>query len=1089
MMRVRALAVVLFASVALAQTPPGAVHPEVWPVVAPRAEGRGASADAVEALLAKMTLEEKVAQTIQPSVGAITPADVKAYHFGSVLNGGGGFPGDIRKVTAKDWRDLSQRLHAAAMDTSGGKQAIPVLWGSDAVHGHSNVVGATLFPHNIGLGATNHPALIKRIGEVTAVEMAATGIDWDFSPVVAVARDDGWGRTYESYAEDPEIVAKMAAAMVEGLQRGRTRVLATAKHFLGDGGTVFGKDQGDTQASETELRDIHARGYVAALQAGAQTVMVSQSSWHGREMHGNKDLLTNVLKERMGFDGFIVGDWNGHGQVPGCSNEKCATSFNAGVDMFMVPDDWKALYENTLAQVKSGEIPRARLDDAVRRILRVKMRAGLFDKPKAAPPLAAIGSRAHRDVARQAVRESLVLLKNNGGVLPLKTSSRVLVAGDANDIAKQAGGWTISWQGDGNTNKDFPGATSIWEGIRAKASKATFSADGSFDGKPDVAIVVFGENPYAEWFGDRKTIVYEDDKALAILRKLEDAGVPVVSVFLSGRPLWVNPFLNASDAFVAAWLPGTEGDGVADVLFGKSEFQGKLSFSWPKVATQVVLNRGDSGYDPLFPVGFGLTSKDRSELPQLPVDTAGIDRGFVFFAAGPVAPWKLSIDKGLARREEPAGRRVITWSGKEKGEVSLRSDQPVALLQGKALAIDVLMEAMPTASVTVTLGSATVDATPILRALPLAEWHTIRIPVRCFGDVTQADRVAIGTEGAMTLRFADIELVMATDLACPEPRQVMSAVADWQLAHPSKHPANEWQQAPFWIGLHALPRYRDAIRRNGEASAWKLGPNLFLADDHAIAQSYFLLYDVERDRRMIDPALATFDRMLRNPFDESLEFNWEKTRREWLWCDALFMSPPALAMAAKATGDRRYLDLMNRLWWKTTDYLYDKNAHLYYRDSRFFGSNTFWSRGNGWVLAGLARVLQFMPADYPERPRYVTLFREMAQKIAALQPADGYWRTNLLDPNSRPAPETSGTAFFTYALAWGVNEGLLDRSTYEPVVRKGWAALARAVHPDGMLGYVQRIGDQPGDVTADSTEIYGAGALLLAGSEVTRLAR
>jgi unsaturated rhamnogalacturonyl hydrolase len=330
---------------------------------------------------------------------------------------------------------------------------------------------------------------------------------------------------------------------------------------------------------------------------------------------------------------------------------------------------------------------------------------------------------------------------------------------------------------------------------------------------------------------------------------------------------------------------------------------------------------------------------------------------------------------------------------------------------------------------------------------------------------------------------------------------VMTAAAEWQLANPSRHPRYDWTQAPFWIGLTAFAplssdpqRYLGAVRQNGEANQWRPGPRPLHADDHAIAQSYFLLQRVDTNRAMIAPALQTFGAVILYPFEESLEFvDYEKTSREWVWCDALFMSPPALAMAAKATGNRRFLDVMNRLWWKTTDYLYDREEHLYYRDSRFFsqraanGRKIFWSRGNGWVLAGLARVLQEMPSDYPERGRYLTLFREMSARIAPLQQPDGYWRTSLLDPDAQPRAETSGTAFYVYALAWGINENLLDRATYEPIVRRGWAALVAAVHSNGMLGYVQRIGDQPGDTSESGTEIYGVGAFLLAGSEVHRL--
>ena len=333
--------------------------------------------------------------------------------------------------------------------------------------------------------------------------------------------------------------------------------------------------------------------------------------------------------------------------------------------------------------------------------------------------------------------------------------------------------------------------------------------------------------------------------------------------------------------------------------------------------------------------------------------------------------------------------------------------------------------------------------------------------------------------------------------------EVMRAAAEWQLANPSKHPRYDWTQAPFWIGMTAFAplsgdpeRYLDAVRRNGEELRWRPGTRPLCADDHAITQSYFHLHELQPDPAIIQPALDNFNSVILYPYDESLEFeSWEKTWRQWTWCDALFMSPPALVQATKATKDRRYLDFMNRMWWKTTNYLYDKDEHLYYRDSRFFdqrgpnGKKIFWSRGNGWVLAGLARVLQEMPADYQERPRYIALFREMAPKVASLQQSDGYWRSNLLDPEALPLPETSGTAFYVYGLAWGVNHGLLDRAAYEPVIQRGWAALVRAIHPDGKLGWVQRIGDQPGDTTAEGTEIYGVGALLLAGSEVYRLAQ
>ncbi|HEV7238746.1 MAG TPA: glycoside hydrolase family 3 N-terminal domain-containing protein [Thermoanaerobaculia bacterium] len=783
------------------------VHPEVWPAL-PSAVPRDARIEKrVDDLLRKMTLEEKAGQVIQASITRVTPEDIRTYHLGSVLNGGGGFPGapDGRNAKPKDYLALADAYYAASTDTSDGGQAIPIIWGSDAVHGHSNVVGATVFPHNIGLGATRNYDLIKRIGEITALEMSVTGIQWDFSPVVAVTRDDRWGRTYETYSEDPEIVRAAAAKVLEGLQGaprtsaflGRGKVVGCAKHFLGDGGTVEGKDQGNNIATEEQLRDIHAAGYLGALQSGVQTLMISQSSWFGVEMAASRAFLTDILKGRLGFDGILVGDWNVHGQIPGCSNGSCAAALNAGLDMFMVPDDWKALHGNIVAQVKAGEIPMARLDDAVRRILRVKMRAGVFTNVKPSQrPLGGksemFGSPAHRAVARQAVRESIVLLKNDG-LLPIRPNKNVLVTGDgAHNIPKQAGGWTVTWQGSDTTNEQFPSGTSIWDGIRATVEaaggRATLSADGTFKEAHDVAIVVFGENPYAEWEGDEKTIVHDNPQTLLTLRRLRASGIPVVSVFLSGRPMWVNPLLNASNAFVAAWLPGSEGNGVADVLFAapdgavRHDFRGKLSFSWPKLPTQVVLNHGDAGYDPLFPLGFGLTYNDRVELPRLPVDLTGVDPGRVFFSAAHVEPNELRVDEGIARQDEAGGRLVLAWPGGANREVSING-KPVSLTletnMGKSLAIDVMVEKRPTRPVWLSVGcgemcAGDVDITATLNGLALHQWHTIFVPLRCFAaNGADMSRVTtpfrVSTVGEMTLRFADIELLPGTSAAmCPE---------------------------------------------------------------------------------------------------------------------------------------------------------------------------------------------------------------------------------------------------------------------------------------------------------------------------------
>ncbi|MGZ3298330.1 MAG: glycoside hydrolase family 3 protein, partial [Asticcacaulis sp.] len=595
------------------------VHPGIWPAARSPIGLDPAMEKRITGMLGQMTVEEKVGQVIQPEWKTITPQDVIAYHIGSIENGGGAVPKGDKHSTVKDWVELIEPYYRASM-APGRKVTIPLIWASDAVHGHNNVYGATLFPHNIGLGAAHDPDLIRCIGEVTAAEVRSTGMDWSFAPTIAVARDDRWGRTYESYSEDPKIVEQYAAAMVAGLEgQGKTfldgnHVISTAKHFLGDGSTDGGRDQGDSTVSEADLARLHGVAYADAINAGTQSVMASYNSWHGTKMHANRALLTDVLKGRMGFDGFIMGDWLAHGQIPGCSNSDCATAFNAGLDIFNEPQDWKLLYANLLREVGNGTIPMSRLDDAVRRILRVKLRMGVFDEPSPANRPATfrpIGTPEHRAVAREAVAKSLVLLKNNG-VLPLKPKATVLITGDgADNIAMQSGGWTLSWQGADNTNADFPGATSIYEGLKtevgASGGQVLLSPDGTSAQAPDVAIVVFGETPYAEFMGDQPDVALHHDnvESLALIKKLKAQGIPVVAVMMSGRPLYVNPQINAADAFVAAWLPGSEGAGIADVLIGKRDFQGRLSFSWPKRPDQTPLNVGDAGYDPQFPYGYG----------------------------------------------------------------------------------------------------------------------------------------------------------------------------------------------------------------------------------------------------------------------------------------------------------------------------------------------------------------------------------------------------------------------------------------------------------------------------------------------------
>jgi len=644
----------------------------IWPKIQSEVTQEAELETKVQQLLSNMTLAQKVAQMIQPEIKDVTPEDMRRYGFGSYFNGGGSFPNNNKHSTPQDWIDLAEAMYQASIDDSLDGSSIPTMWGTDAVHGHNNVIGATLFPHNIGLGATNNPALIEKIAKATATEVMATGIDWVFAPTVATVRDDRWGRTYESYSEDPKIVKDYAEAIVHGLQ-GRVgtdflsddRVISTVKHFIGDGGTVAGDDQGNNISSEQALFDIHAQGYVGGLTAGAQSVMASFNSWHGEKLHGHRYLLTDVLKGKMGFDGFVVGDWNGHGQVEGCSNESCPQAANAGLDIYMVPTGaWKPLLENTIAQVEQGIIPITRIDDAVTRILRVKFRAGLFDKPspanrKFSGKMSLIGSEDHREIARQAVRESLVLIKNEKQILPLSPKMNILLTGDAaNNIGKQSGGWTITWQGTNNENADFPGGSSIYDGfaehVNAAGGQIQLSDDGSYQGKPDVAVVVYGEEPYAEGHGDRDNLLYQQGNKtdLFLLKKLKAQGIPVVSIFISGRPMWMNPEMNASDAFVAAWLPGSEGKAIADVLFtdkkGKSQhdFKGKLSFSWPDSPTQTV-NRFDEDNQPLLPYGYGLQYGEESTLlTNLPENyelNENLDTARQVFNGKVQKPWRMRL--------------------------------------------------------------------------------------------------------------------------------------------------------------------------------------------------------------------------------------------------------------------------------------------------------------------------------------------------------------------------------------------------------------------------------------------------------------
>jgi beta-glucosidase len=599
-----------------------------WPRIASAIAPDPAMEARIQEIVAGMTVTQKVGQMTQTDISAATPEDVRRYYLGGILNGADSQPFGVRFATFAQWRELTAQYHAAALATNMSIK-IPLIWGTDAVHGHGIVRGASIFPHNIGLGAAHDPELIAAIGAVVGAQVRATGIDWVFAPTLAVVQNYRWGRSYESYSSDPALVREYAAAYVKGLQgtfANDANAVATAKHFIGDGGTNDGVDRGVNLSNHMQMIEVHAQGYVGAIGAGVQTVMASYNSWNdladGRDygkMHGAKSLLTDVLKDRMGFDGFIISDWNGIAEVPGCKPDSCARSINAGIDMVMVPEKWKRFIANTVAQVRHGEIPMSRIDDAVTRILRVKMRAGLFDRE---PDQFSGGESTlqARPLARRAVRESLVLLKNNDAALPLARNKRILVVGkSADSLRNQAGGWSLDWQGTKNRNADFPAGDTILAGIREAAGDANVvyseTAENVAPGDFDAIIAVVGEGPYAEMKGDITGIKslalssrYPED--YAVLRKVSGHGKPVITVLVSGRPVYANDLLNLSDAFVAAWLPGTEGKGVADVLFADApgashhDFHGSLPFAWPRMPCQASF---DGSVEPLFGRGYGLT--------------------------------------------------------------------------------------------------------------------------------------------------------------------------------------------------------------------------------------------------------------------------------------------------------------------------------------------------------------------------------------------------------------------------------------------------------------------------------------------------
>lgn len=582
-------------------------------------------------LLARMTIEEKIGQMTLIENRSVDPAGVRRFAVGGVLSGGGGYP--LVGNTAEAWAEMVRAYQAAALDSRLG---IPILYGVDAVHGHASVAGAVVFPHNVGLGAAANPDLVEEISRITASEMIATGINWNYAPVLAVPQDIRWGRTYEGYSEDTELVTRLALAAIRGLQgddlAAPGTVLATPKHFVGDGGTVFGTsplpdgllDRGDTVGDEATLRDVHLTPYVAAVQAGARSVMVSFSSWNGVPMHGHTELLREVLREELGFTGFVVSDWGGVDGVATEYHDAVVASVNAGVDMVMVPYDAATFTSTLLNAVQAGEVTEERIDEAVAAILRVKFELGLFERPYGDDTLpASLGSEEHRAVAREAVAQSLVLLKNEGGALPLPAGSAptVLVTGSgADSIGVQSGGWTIEWQGSTAT---LTSGTTILEALEAgfgDAATVLHNPRGRFVGsggetlRADIGIAVVAEPPYAEWLGDTATLSLNARDATAI-RRLREQVDQLVVVLLSGRPLVLDAdLLGLADAFVAAWLPGTEGQGVADVLFGERDFVGRLPYTWPRTLAQLPLGGVELPSEgceaPLFPLGYGLSYAD-----------------------------------------------------------------------------------------------------------------------------------------------------------------------------------------------------------------------------------------------------------------------------------------------------------------------------------------------------------------------------------------------------------------------------------------------------------------------------------------------
>ncbi len=791
-------------------------------------------------IVSHMTLAQKIGQMTQPEIKFVTPEEVKQYYIGSVLNGGGSWPNLNKQSRAADWVALSQRYYQASMSTDMATP-IPVIWGIDAIHGNSNVVGATLFPHNIGLGAAHNPKLVGQIGKAVAKAVRATGINWVFAPTIAVSKDERWGRAYESFSQDGKLVNAYAGAYVKGLQgdlKNPGSVVATAKHFIGDGGTAMGVDRGVTQASLAQMINSHGQGYYSAFAAGAQTVMASYNSWydpvthvmHGK-MHGNRELLTTALKEKMGFDGFVVSDWDGIAEVEGCSNDSCARAINAGIDMVMVPDNWKSFIANTVAQVERGEIAMSRIDDAVSRILRVKLRSDLFEHAPMDNLYAGQQTALQaRSLARQAVRESLVLLKNNQQILPLKREQKILVVGKAADShILQSGGWSLTWQGTENQESDYTVADTLLAGFREVVGEKniSYSADAkNIDLQAfDVVIAVLAETPYAEGFGDiapNMTLSHSQryPEDLAVLKAVAGKGKPVVTILMSGRAPYANDLINLSDSFVAAWLPGSEGKGVADVLFrnaqGKTnaQFSGSLSFAWPRYAclSAPLALQKNPRKETLFGLAYGLNygkiEKDMAVLEEDLRSACEAGQSLAIFNAVDTMRFPLRLsspsrsvmlgnaDHPLALDAQIMGGHIsaqqttnanhslttrVKWMGMETSLVAgqgqlarIEASAPFVTQIPKQVATSAVVQwqmqvhKAPLGKVLLSMDcgdkcAATLDVTHLLQQAKYQNTQLIKIPLACFvakGFDPRKIKTAfsIGTSAAFEASFADIQL-------------------------------------------------------------------------------------------------------------------------------------------------------------------------------------------------------------------------------------------------------------------------------------------------------------------------------------------